>query len=149
MKLPSVTHGPVSLSKIDYAPNLSEETVAFTAVVTIDGKSAPVRNDGRGGNNLVQIREVDDLIEAYAKTLPDDQTQYGPLSFNGDYLIATMIEMAISQAEDAKMKRKGYTHVAVGAGRKLYARGASAPVFETLVKTVGKEAALLMRIKTL
>lgn len=116
MKLPNATHGPVTLSKIDYAANLSQETYAFTATVEINGLSCPVRNDGHGGPNLIQGHEVNTAIEAYCKTLPPDDG----LTVTADYLISVLVSNALQAREDAKAKRKGFTHRITGSGLRMY-----------------------------
>ena len=62
MKLPKQTHGPLTLTKIDYAPNMSEETMAFTATVIIDGHRGEVVNTGRGGMTYVRGNKAADAV---------------------------------------------------------------------------------------
>jgi hypothetical protein len=127
MKLPNTTHGPVTLSKIDYAPSLSEETVAFAAVVDIAGKSCRVHNEGHGGANFVSDSAVYALIASYAATLPPEPSDYGeePLTYDVDFLISTMIDSAVNAHERkstlAKMVKAGYTHsIDIANGHQLY-----------------------------
>ena len=59
-----------------YREHGGEETVAFTATLTLDGKPvASVRNDGRGGCNLFtfQVREAVPQWEALARELFADR----------------------------------------------------------------------------
>jgi len=130
MKLPNTSHGPVTLSKIDYAPSLSEETVAFSAVVDIAGKSCRVHNDGHGGANFVSDPAVYELIASYAATLPPepgDMIGDEPLTYDYDvdFLISTMIDSAVNAHERkrtiAKMVKAGYTHsIDIANGHQLY-----------------------------
>lgn len=59
-----------------YREHGGEETIAFTATLTRDGKPvASVRNDGRGGCNLFafQVREAGDAWTALARaSFPDE-----------------------------------------------------------------------------
>lgn len=124
MKLPNVTRGPVTLSKIDYAANMSEETTAFTAIVTINGQSSPVRNDGRGGCNIVSLNPVWQALQAHAATLPPEPTEHGPLTMTADFLLSLMVEDAIRAHEHKKMAKKGFTHVISAGSKALYCVGA-------------------------
>jgi len=105
MKLKNQKYGPVTMRNIDYAPNMSQETVAFTATVKVDGVGeAHVRNSGHGGENLVEDRKVNDALEAYCKTLPDhkfkpmfggDEGWASPMSV--DLFITLLIGRAVDQ----------------------------------------------------
>jgi len=120
-RLPNVTRGPVTLSRIDYAANLSQETYAFTAVIEIDGKTSDVRNEGCGGPNFIGDRAVNALVEAHAATLPPEASAYGPLRMSADFLVSLMVGEALEKRDLLKMKKKGYTHrVALGGGLELY-----------------------------
>ena len=94
--------GPVTLRSIDYAPNMSEETLAFTAMVKIAGVGeASVRNDGQGGGSYVQGRAVRDALEEFAKTFPDRSFSMDgedhSYSMNGDVLISCLLDRALNQ----------------------------------------------------
>jgi hypothetical protein len=120
-RLPNIIRGPITLSRIDYAANLSQETTAFTALITIDGKSSVVRNDGGGGPNHIQTHAVEMLVEAHAVSLPPQPSEYGPLDMNADFLVSLMIDDAIKLRDRAKMKKKGFTHeAALDRGLVLY-----------------------------
>jgi hypothetical protein len=116
-RLPNVTRGPVTLSRIDYAENLSQETYAFIAVIAIDGKTSLVRNEGCGGPNHIREHAVSALVEAHAATLPPE----AGLRMSADFLVSLMMGDALEKRDLLKMKKKGYTHrVALGDGLELY-----------------------------
>jgi hypothetical protein len=104
MRLRNQKIGPVTLRAIDYAPNMSEETLAFTAMVKIAGVGeASVRNDGQGGGNYVQSRVVHNALEEFAKTFPDrsfsmDEKEHS-YSMNGDVLISCLLDRALNQKD--------------------------------------------------
>lgn len=127
MKLPNQTRGPVTLNRIDYSPRLSEETAAFAAVITINGLKCGISNTGHGGSSRIDSREVEAALDAYAKTLPPEPSEYSPepRAITGDYLIAMMIEDAITEKNNAKYIAKGFTHAVVGCwGMTMYVKGA-------------------------
>ena len=98
MKLPNVSRGPVMLLDIDYAENLSEETFAFTAMISVDGVgSARVSNDGRGGENRVRDRLVLSGVERFAATLPPERAHGMTLPITADFLISLMVGDAIEK----------------------------------------------------
>lgn len=133
MKLPNQTQGPVTLSRIDYSPRLSEETFAFAADITIvvNGKTlkGTVENAGHGGDNNIHPREVHDAVEAYAKTLPHEPSPYSaelyPQSY--DSLISDLVAKALEAKDNVKWVKKGFTHVILVGDRGLYTKGAPAP----------------------
>lgn len=144
MKLPNQTRGPVSLTRIDYSPRLSEETEAFAAVITINGLKCGVSNAGHGGSSRIDSREVEAAVDAYVKTLPAEASEYSPepRAITGDYLIATMIGDAITEKNNAKYIAKGFTHAVVGCwGMTMYIKGAptAADIAEVQRKSSGRE----------
>ncbi len=65
----------IELRNIKYAAFASEETSCFEATVYVDGKKVgEAHNDGHGGSTLIFPRELEERINAYAKTLPDEVT---------------------------------------------------------------------------
>ncbi len=94
MRLPNVFRGPIALTNIQYSPELSEETFAFTADLKFHGELASVRNDGRGGANLVRPYGVAYQIDRYLKDRPAE----GGDTISTDYLISLMVEEAIQHA---------------------------------------------------
>ncbi len=110
MKLPNQTKGLVRLTKIDYARNLSEETYAFTAVVTVGAASTEVSNDGRGGCHRYGVHAVAAALGAYALTLPPLKTDRDEtFAYDADLLISEMISDAIQAREDERAKKRGFT----------------------------------------
>lgn len=107
MKLPSITHGPVSLTKIEYSPRLSQETLAFAAVVTVNGVSAHVRNDGNGGCCMFSDWSVAEAIKAYCATLPPAKYGQEEFTYDVDFLLSTMVEMAQAKRAQARITDKG------------------------------------------
>lgn len=119
MRVPNITRGPICLSKIEYFPRLSEETIAFTAEITINGLRGTVQNEGHGGDNSISPPAVLDAVNAYAATLPAVEFGGHTLPQNYDSLIGEIVGDAVEaiemQKERAKMAKKGFTHeVSVG-----------------------------------
>ncbi len=60
----------IALKNISYSERLSEETNCFSATIYIDGKKAgEASNHGHGGPTMIRPRELEQKIDAYAKTL--------------------------------------------------------------------------------
>mgnify|MGYP006277905545 CR=1 FL=1 len=143
MRLPNITKGPITLSRIDYAASLSEETVAFSAVIEINGLKGTVSNDGHGGCNFVHPRSVLDAVVAYAKTLP----QWSDFGMTGDETYDTVIGGMIGRAVDEyeaqkvrkRMLRKGFKYEAICGHRAYYLK--DAPTTPWLNKTFGADVA--------
>ena len=148
MKLPNQTRGPVVLSKIDHAANMSEETLAFTATIEINGLRGTVRNDGRGGACLVTPwKGVGEAVETYAKTLPPAPCEWDPehpIAYTADFLLAEMVGQAREEYEHRKMGKKGFTHYVVVGTRVVYFRGA--PDETALERTLGAEVAKTAKV---
>lgn len=67
----------ISLKNITYNERLSEDTFCFSAVIYIDGKKAgTASNHGQGGPTSIDPRDLEDRIDAYAKTLPKIATDF-------------------------------------------------------------------------
>jgi hypothetical protein len=61
----------IELRKVKVHKDMSEETTCYSAEVWLDGvKAGNVSNDGHGGCDRVQPRELHERLDAYAKTLP-------------------------------------------------------------------------------
>ena len=78
----------VELKSVKIASNMSEETIAFTATLYINGKKAAhVRNDGRGGDNHPQFldRELGKEFHEFCNSLPPRQFR-GTTSVNDNGL---------------------------------------------------------------
>ena len=65
----------VELKGVKIASNMSEETIAFTGSLYINGKkAADLKNDGQGGDNRMYFkdRELEKAFDAYCESLPPD-----------------------------------------------------------------------------
>lgn len=85
----------VELRRFKSYPRLSEETVAFNADLWIDGKKvAEASNDGHGGPNFLHFsdRAVEQSFYDYCASLPDEQSEYGPLKMNADFFVSILVE---------------------------------------------------------
>jgi hypothetical protein len=92
----------IELKNVSYNARLSEETAAFAADLWIDGKKAgEVRNDGHGGCNAYHPWALAGQIDAYAKTLPPQQTPYGEIEPDADILIGDLLNDYLA-AKDLK-----------------------------------------------
>ena len=93
----------IELKNVKVAHHMSEETIAFTATLYINGKKAAhVKNDGRGGDNYPRFldRETEKEFHEFCATLPLRQPspEFGDMapypmtydSFIGDLLDAWM-----------------------------------------------------------
>lgn len=142
MKLPTQTHGPLKVTKVEYYPRLSEETLAFNAVVEINGLKGNVQNDGQGGSCCFYPAAVEQAINAYAKTLLPDTSGNYTLAYDADFLLATIIGRAADEAEKTKdfkkMARKGYKVACQFGERVVYCT--TTPTVEALVQRYGEEA---------
>lgn len=99
----------IELKNLKVAKFLSEETVAFTATLYVDGKKVgSVNNNGQGGPNNICIDHskypgLQEKMEEYAASLPDVPSSVGPLKMDLDFHISLLVE----QQEDANFwKRK-------------------------------------------
>ena len=98
MRLKNQKHGPVTLRCIDYAANMSQETLAFTGIVKFAGVGeAHVRNDGCGGPNFVDGNEVSKALFEYAKTLSAGKCFDTELPMSDDLLISLLLGRALDQ----------------------------------------------------
>ena len=63
------------LKGVKIASNMSEETIAFTGALWINGKkAAELKNDGNGGANFAWFvdRELEKAFDAYCESLPPE-----------------------------------------------------------------------------
>lgn len=87
----------IELRNVKYSPSLSEETSAFTADIYINGKkSGYARNDGRGGDTLVNPyggvnRDLFVECENWLETQP--QVNIG--TTNSPYLVDNCMESTV------------------------------------------------------
>jgi hypothetical protein len=102
----------VELRNVKYAKLASEETACFNATVVIDDRpSGAVRNDGRGGANFYDPRDLEDQLEAYAKTLPPlpPDPKMGiiePLAMSADLFVGELLHRELGR-KDLRRLLKG------------------------------------------
>ena len=90
----------LTLKNLKVSEHLSEETTAFTATVYIDGKRAfTARNDGRGGENMLESLKEDrgiiDRAQTYFASLPPETSEYGDLPMSLDFAISLAVDEAL------------------------------------------------------
>ncbi len=96
----------VELKNLKIAHHLSEETLAFTADVFVDGvKAGTVKNDGQGGSDICNLGSYKVKLEAWAKTqerdplFPDDE-------MNLELMFSRLIDEAESRAKLRKLRSR-------------------------------------------
>lgn len=105
----------IELRKVAHYPRMSQETEAFNADVYVNGvKRGTVENDGHGGPNMIHPHTLEAEIEAYAKTLPPDVSEYGELPYSADFLISTILEEHLLQKELTRRLKKNTIFVKDG-----------------------------------
>ena len=89
----------LTLKNLKVAEHLSEETVAFTATVYIDGKRAfTACNHGTGGENMLEPlkdRGIIDRAQTYFASLPPEPSQYGDLPMSLDFAVSLAVDEAL------------------------------------------------------
>ena|SRR5690348_9086905 len=81
----------IEIRNVKHAKFASQETECFEATVLIDGKvEGHVSNEGHGGNNMYHPFQLEEKLDAYAKTLPPYKSQYGDLEMSSDLLIGDL-----------------------------------------------------------
>jgi hypothetical protein len=110
------TINKVELKNVKIAGNLSEETIAFTGALYINGKkAADVKNAGHGGDNATWFKDRDlgMAFEAWAAALPpmpvtDDDIAMGltqPLPMSADLWIS----LEVGRIDDERFWRRKCT----------------------------------------
>jgi len=85
----------ITIKNFKPAMSLSEETIAFTGTLYLNGKKqCGVRNSGCGGSNVIDDRAVERRLQAYAAALPGDDS--------ADYLIGKVVDEMVAAAEDKR-----------------------------------------------
>jgi len=96
----------VELKGVKIASNMSEETIAFTGTLWINGhKAADLKNDGQGGSNAMWFddRELEKAFIAYCANLPSVSESGHQLSMDADLWIS----LEVGKIDEAKYwKRK-------------------------------------------
>lgn len=84
----------VELKNIKIATTLSEETLAFTATLYLDGKkAAEVSNRGCGGSNMYHFydRSLEQPFFDFCKAQPKIKWEHGELDCNEDLYLDTFL----------------------------------------------------------
>lgn len=98
MKLGTLKHGPVVLSGVEFFSRMSEETLAFEATLTVNGRSALVRNDGQGGATIIRDHGLSEALDTYARTLPPRVISGSSYDMDGELLVFLLVEDAVEAA---------------------------------------------------
>jgi hypothetical protein len=82
----------IELRGVKYAAFASQETSCFSATVYIDGvKAGTAENSGHGGATMIHPRDLNDRLEAHAKTLPVEKTRYGDMQPSAESIIDDLL----------------------------------------------------------
>jgi hypothetical protein len=138
----------IELKNVKYAAFASQETNCFSASIYIDGhKRGTVENSGHGGCDNIRPWQLGQEIEAYAKTLPEEDVSYlyddgkvhtSPQSAEG--LIGKLLEKWV---EEKDLKRLCKTGVIF----REPARGYKPGEYSKLLGTYSLDAARFLRGK--
>lgn len=100
----------IELKNVRYSAAASEETAHFSATVYLDGSRwGTVSNGGTGGCNRYDPRELEDILDRHAKTLPDvtltlgDSVSTFPQS--ADLLIGAALDRYLAAQDIKRAKR--------------------------------------------
>lgn len=100
----------IELKSLKIARHLSEETTAFTAKISVDGKVVgDVRNDGNGGCHMVHLDpSARDAVEAEAARLHPPKAKYDdPM----EDLVNALLEKEEDRKQALSFLKKGYPFV--------------------------------------
>ena len=118
------TNAPViEASKVEYSKSLSEETMCFSAVISVGGVKAIVasnRGNGEGDRHDVYHKEgrsptdaeyqafknAMETLEAYAASLPPEKVTLGDHSFDHQPTAESLINDAVRKVLDRKEMRR-------------------------------------------
>ncbi|WP_234729389.1 hypothetical protein [Acidocella facilis] len=96
----------ITLKNISHNERLSEETNCFSATIHIDRKKAgEASNHGHGGPTMIQPCELEQKIDAYAKTLPPVEVQCMTLEMDAELLIGDLLAAYLTQRDMLKAFR--------------------------------------------
>lgn len=111
----------IELKNVKHAAFASEETECFEASVYINGtRCGTVRNAGQGGPNEYTPWNLEETLEAYAKTLPPmvtefddpkDPTRKWHLPYSADLLIGEALERWQKRSHMTKLLRDRIVYV--------------------------------------
>jgi hypothetical protein len=108
----------IELRRVSYFARLSQETSAYAADIWIDGKKrGTVENAGQGGPDNIHPRELEDELNAYAKTLPPLTFEEGeePLEQNAETLLGSLLTRWIAARDLKRMLGRKTVFVRDGA----------------------------------
>ena len=117
-----MTKESIQLKNVKVAHNMSEETIAFTATLHINGKKAAyVKNEGRGGDNYPRFmdRELEKEFYEFCSSLPphylyddDEPTKVidGPFPMTYDCFIGDLLAEWMDNDQWKKACKKGIVY---------------------------------------
>ena len=117
-----MTKESIQLKNVKVAHNMSEETIAFTATLHINGKKAAyVKNEGRGGDNHPRFldRELETEFLKFCLSLPphylyddDEPTKVidGPFPMTYDGFIGDLLAEWMDNDQWKKVCKKGIVY---------------------------------------
>lgn len=112
----------IELKNVKYSAFASHETHCFEATIYIDGKRAgTVSNNGCGGADDIHPRELEERLNAYAKTLPPETYADMILWKNAEMLIGDLMNKWLERKENKRLCAKQVCFRIPG---KAYAEGA-------------------------
>ncbi|WP_234729991.1 hypothetical protein [Acidocella facilis] len=96
----------VALKNISHNERMSEETNCFSATIYVGGKKAgEASNHGHGGPTMIHPRELEQKIDAYAKTLPPIVVEDMTLEMNAELLIGDLLSEYLTRRDMLKAFR--------------------------------------------
>lgn len=88
----------IELRNVQYNARMSEETACFSATVYLDGKRAgTVCNRGTGGADEFEPFELEQRLNAYGATLPDESDTIGGETYTSKPNAETLIGKALDE----------------------------------------------------
>jgi len=103
----------IELKSFHHQAKQSEETIAYTAVLWMDGKKlGPVSNDGKGGCARLQFHPEDQaLFRDYCATLPPVPDPFGgePMVMSWDFYLDLLAGKMVDRARLQRLHKAGKT----------------------------------------
>jgi hypothetical protein len=99
----------IELRRITSNARLSRETNAFAADVWIDGElAATAHNDGGGGQTFMHFHspELEAAAEQWARSLPPEPSQFGPVPMNLPFYIDLLLEKHLREKHELAQYRR-------------------------------------------
>lgn len=112
----------IELRNVKHAAFASRETACFTATIYIDGKQeGTVENSGHGGPHNIHPHQLEQRIDAYAKTLPEVDVSYlykdgkkHTLPMSGDLLIGELLEDVLAERHLKRLMKHSLLYTKAG-----------------------------------